>query len=155
MKDDLSHLPDGYHTLTPSLTVRDGAGALDFYQRAFNAVETYRLAEPGSAKIMHAEFRIGDSVLMLSDEYPEWGSLAPAIGKGGSFMIYVKDVDAAFAQAIAAGATEIMAPADQFYGDRSGRIADPFGYRWTLAQRVRDVSPEEIARLAAEWSNKK
>jgi PhnB protein len=70
-------------------------------------------------------------------------------------MIYVKDVDAAFAQAIAAGATEIMAPADQFYGDRSGRIADPFGYRWTLAQRMRDVSPEEIARLAAEWSNKK
>jgi PhnB protein len=147
--------PDDYHSVTPSLTVTDGQAALDFYIRALDATELFRMAEPGSGKIMHAEFKIGDSRLMLSDEYPAYGSLAPAIGKGGAFMIYLTDVDAAYAKALAAGATVLQEPADQFWGDRTARVADPFGYRWTLATHVRDVSPEEMAKAAAAWSPNK
>lgn len=152
MSQDLSHIPAGYHSITPSLTVKGGAAALEFYTKAFNAVEGYRLPDKKSGKIMHAEFRIGNSVMMLSDEYPEWGAMAPQLGKGASFMIYVADADAAFAQAIAAGATEIMPPTDQFWGDRNGVVSDPFGYRWNLAQRVKEVSPEELERLADSFS---
>jgi len=101
---------------------------------------------------MHAEFQIGDSRLMLSDEFPEMGFEAPAFGKGGAFMIYVEDADAAFAKAVREGATAAAEPADQFWGDRTARVSDPFGYRWTLAAHVRDVSPEEIAKGAAEWT---
>ena len=151
MNPDLSHLPPGYHSVTPSLTVRDAAAALEFYGKAFNAVESYRLADEKAGKIMHAEFRIGNSVIMLSDEYPEWNAFAPEIGKGTSFMIYVADSDAAFAQAIAAGATEIMKPADQFWGDRNGVVADPYGYRWNLAQKVKELSLEEVQKLAASF----
>ena len=151
MSQELSHVPAGFHSVTPSLTCRDAGAALDFYTQAFGAVELYRLAEPGSGKIMHAEMRIGNSTIMLSDEYPDWGCLAPAFGQGASFMIYVPDADAAFAQAVAAGATGMQPVMDQFWGDRTGRLACPFGYRWSVAQKVRDVPPEEITRLAAEW----
>ena len=147
----MNHVPEGYHSVTPSLTVRDAPAAIDFYTKAFDAVESFRMPEAKSGQIMHAEFRIGNSTLMISDEYPDWGAVAPEIGKGALFMIYVPDADAAFAQATAAGATAIMPPADQFWGDRCGRVADPFGYRWTLAQKVKDVPAEEVTRLAAEW----
>jgi len=147
-------IPEGYHSVTPSLTVRDGAAALDFYARAFGATENLRLPSP-DGKIMHAEFQIGNSRLMLSDEYPDWGAFAPEVGKGGSFMIYVPNADDAFKKAIEAGATVIQDPTDQFWGDRSARVADPYGYRWTVAAHVRDVSPEEIARAAAEWTGQK
>jgi PhnB protein len=147
----LTHIPEGYHSVTPSLTCRDAAAALEFYKRAFGAVETCRLTEPGSGKVMHAEIRIGNSTIMLSDEYPDWGCTAPAFAQGGAFMVYVENSDAAFARAIAAGAKELQPVADQFWGDRVGRVACPFGYRWSVAQRVREVSPEEMARLAAEW----
>ena len=140
--------PHGFHSVTPSLTVRDGAAALDFYFRALGAKEHYRLPGP-NGKLMHAEFQLGDSRLMLSDEFPDWGALAPEVGKGGLFMVYVADVDAAFATALAEGATEIEKPTDQFWGDRTARIADPFGYRWTLATHVREVAPDEIAKAAA------
>lgn len=143
-------VPEGYHSVTPSLTVRNGSAALEFYRRAFDAVELFRLPDP-AGKLMHAEFRIGDSRLMLSDEFPDWGAFAPSPGKGGAFMIYVADADAAFAQAVAAGATVIAEPAEQFWGDRTARVADPFGYRWSLAQKLRDVSPEEIAEAAASF----
>lgn len=143
--------PHGFHSVTPSLTVRDGAAALDFYSRALDAREHYRLPGP-DGKVMHAEFQIGDSRLMLSDEYPDFGAFAPEVGKGGLFMIYVPDVDAAFTKALAEGATVIEGPADQFWGDRTARVADPFGYRWTLATHVRDVPPEEIAKGAAMWA---
>jgi PhnB protein len=146
--------PEGYHTVTPSLTVRGGAAALDFYARAFGATEHYRLASP-DGKIMHAEFQIGDSRIMISDEYPDWGAFAPEAGKGAAFMIYVPDADAAYKKALDAGATTIQEPADQFWGDRTARVADPYGYRWTVAAHVRDVSPEEIAKGAAEWTGKK
>jgi len=147
----MSAIPQGYHSVTPSLTVRDGAAALDFYARAFGAVEVFRMPEP-SGKIMHAEFIIGDSRIMLSDEYPDYGSIAPEPGKGGAFMIYVSDVDAAFEQAVAAGATSVQPPTDMFWGDRSGKLNDPYGYRWTLASHVRDVSQEDMEAAAKAWS---
>ena len=147
----MSAIPQGYHSVTPSLTVHDGAAALDFYVRAFGAVEVFRMPEP-SGKIMHAEFTIGDSRLMLSDEYPDYGSVAPEPDKGGLFMIYVTDVDAAFEQAVAAGATPVQAPTDMFWGDRSGKVHDPYGYRWTLASDVRDVSHEDMEAAAKAWA---
>ncbi len=146
----MKHIPEGYHSVTPSLTCRNAAAALDFYKRAFGAEIVCNLAEPGG-KVMHAEMRIGNSTIMLSDEYPEWGAVQPEIGKGCSFMIYVPDADAAFKQAVDAGATVLQPVADQFWGDRLGRVACPYGYRWSVSQRVRNVSPEEISQKAAEW----
>ncbi|MBC7979604.1 MAG: VOC family protein [Armatimonadetes bacterium] len=143
-------IPEGYHSVTPSLTTRDSNSALEFYNKAFGATELFRL--PGeNGKVNHAEFQIGNSRMMISDEFPEWGSVAPEVGKGGSFMIYVEDCDGQYEQALAAGATSISPPADQFWGDRTAHVADPFGYRWGLAQHVRDVSPEELEKGAAEW----
>lgn len=141
---DTAHLPAGYHSVTPSLTVKDGNAALAFYTQAFEAVERFRLTDPKTGGVAHAEFTIGDSTMMISDEYPEYNCLAPEIGQGGSFMIYVADVEEAFLRAVNAGATVITPPADQFYGDRSTRLADAFGYRWTLAQRMREVPMEEM-----------
>lgn len=145
--------PDGFHSVTPSLTVRNGPDALSFYQAAFGAVELFRLADP-SGKVMHAEFQIGDSKLMISDEFPDWGSFAPEVAKGALFMIYVPDADASFARAIECGASPLQPLTDQFWGDRSGQVADPFGYRWTLATKIREVSPEEIAKAAAAWASR-
>jgi len=146
-------IPEGYHSVTPSLTAADAPAALDFYTRAFGAKEHYRLPEPGTGKIMHAEFSIGDSRMMISSEYPDFGSVAPEIGKGASFMIYVEDVDAAYKKAVEEGGIAAQEPADQFWGDRMGRINDPHGYRWSLATHVRDVSPEEIAKAAESWGS--
>jgi PhnB protein len=144
-------IPEGYHTLTPSLTVRGGAKAIDFYKNAFGAKELCRMLTP-DGKVMHAEIQIGDSRLMLSDESPEWGNFAPEEGKGASYMLYVQDCDAIFKQAVDAGATVDSEPADMFWGDRSGRVTDPFGYRWMIATHIRDVSPEEIAEAAKNFS---
>ncbi|BCU76702.1 VOC family protein [Luteolibacter sp. LG18] len=146
-----SHIPEGYHSVTPSLTVADAPAALAFYQAAFGAVEIFRMPDEKTGKIMHAEIAIGNSRLMLSSEFPEWGCVAPEVGTGGAFMIYVADVDAAYAQAVGAGATSLQEPTDMFWGDRTSRVADPHGYRWSLATHVRDVSPEEIAKAAKEW----
>lgn len=147
----MNHIPEGYHSVTPSLTCRNAAAALEFYKRAFGAEVTCNLTQP-DGKVMHAEMRIGNSAIMLSDEYPDWGAVQPEMGKGCSFMIYVPDADAAFGQAVAAGATVLQPVTDQFWGDRLGRLACPYGYRWSVSQRVRDVSPEEIAQQAAKWS---
>jgi len=144
-------IPEGYHSVTASLTARDAEAALDFYTRAFGAEVLFKMPEP-SGKIMHAEFKIGDTRLMISDEYPDYGAIAPEIGKGGAFMIYVPDVDASFARAVEAGATPTMEPVDQFYGDRTGKVNDPFGYRWSIASHVRDVSVEEMDAAAKEWA---
>lgn len=151
MSADLSHVSAGYQTVTPSLTAKDAAAAIRFYEQAFGAVLTFKMTDPKTGGTAHAEFRIGNSMLMISDEYPKFGCLTPAEGRGGGFMIYVPDVDSAYEQALAAGASEIDRPADQFWGDRTGRVGDPFGYRWTLAQKIKDVPEEEIARLAADW----
>lgn len=148
----MSAIPQGYHSVTPSLTVRDAAAALDFYTRALGAEVLFTMPEP-SGKMMHAEFQIGDSRLMIADEYPDYGPLAPEVGFGGLFMVYVPDVDAAFARAVEAGAIPVQQPTDMFWGDRSGKIHDPFGYRWTLASHVRDVSQEEMDAAAKTWAD--
>ncbi|MCA9120328.1 MAG: VOC family protein [Planctomycetaceae bacterium] len=143
--------PDGYHSVTPYLITHDAAAAIEFYKKAFGATELMRLPGPGG-KVMHAEIKIGDSPVMLADEFPEMGAKS-AKAFGGSplhLMIYTEDCDAIFAQAIAAGATEKKPMTDQFYGDRSGAVEDPFGHSWTIASHTEDLSPEEIDRRFQE-----
>ena len=145
-----SAIPEGYHSVTPSLTARDAKAAIDFYTRALGAEVKFQLDGP-SGKVAHAEIQIGNSRIMISDEYPDYGAIAPEIGKGGAFMIYVPDVDAAFAKAVAAGATGVQEPADMFWGDRTAKVNDPIGYRWTLASHVKDVSQEEMQEAMKAW----
>ncbi|MES1999253.1 MAG: VOC family protein [Pseudomonadota bacterium] len=138
-------IPEGFHSITPHLVCAGAIAAIDFYQRAFNAVEVMRL--PGTAdKLIHAQIRIGDSNIMLVDEMPEWDSLGPSALKGTpvTLHLYVNDADAAFAQAIAAGATVKMPLADMFWGDRYGILVDPFGHHWSIATHIRDVGPDEM-----------
>lgn len=143
-------IPDGYSTLTPYLIVSDGAAAMAFYTQAFGAVERMRLVRP-DGKFGHAEMQIGDSVIMFADEHPDHHAHAPGHFGGSpvSLHLYVADVDAAFAKALAAGATVVRPVEDMFYGDRSGGVTDPFGHVWHLATHIEDVSPEEIDRRAA------
>jgi len=143
-------IPDGYHSVTPYLIIDGAARALDFYKRAFDAKELMRIPSPGD-KIGHAEIRIGDSVIMLADEHPEMDARGPSHYGGSpvSIMIYLEDVDKQFKQALAAGATEIRPLTDQFYGDRSGTIKDPFGHNWHLSTHKEDVSMEEMNRRMA------
>ncbi len=145
-------IPEGYHSVTPYLVVDDAEAALDFYKRAFGATEVLRL--PMGDRIGHAEIRIGDSHVMLADEFPEMDKLGPK-SRGGataSLMIYLEDVDTAFSRAIAAGATQERPVEDQFYGDRSGTIVDPFGHSWTLSTHVEDVPEDEIQRRMAAFA---
>ena len=138
-------IPDGFHTLTPHLVCRDAAAAIAYYIKAFGAIEQGRLPGP-DGKLMHAMIRIGDSPLMLVDEMPEWGALGPQSLKGSPVTIhlYVEDVDAAVARAVDAGARITMPVADMFWGDRYGKLEDPFGHHWSVATHLRDVTPEEI-----------
>ncbi len=140
-------VPDGYHTVTPYLIVHDAARAIDFYKKALGAEELYRLEGPGG-RIGHAEVQIGDSRVMLADEHPEFGAVsAQTLGNTPvSLCLYVADVDAAFQRAVAAGAQVLRPVKDQFYGDRSGTFADPFGHKWTIATHKEDLSPEEVNR---------
>jgi PhnB protein len=151
MAQTVKPIPDGYHTVTPYLTVNDGAAAIAFYEKAFGAKETVRMDGP-DGKIGHAEILIGDSHVMLADEQPERGTRSPR-SIGGSpvtLALYVENVDALVAQAIAAGAKETRPVADQFYGDRVGMVEDPFGYSWHIGTHIEDVSPEEMKRRMAE-----
>lgn len=148
-------IPEGYHTVTPYLIVSGAGKALDFYRRAFGATELMRLPGPGD-QVMHAEIKIGDSIIMLADEFPEMGARSPQ-SIGGSpvgICLYVPDVDALFQQAIAAGAKEERPVKDQFYGDRSGTLRDPFGHKWTIATHMEDLTPEEIGQRAEESMKK-
>lgn len=140
-------IPEGFETITPGIAVRDAARAIEFYKQAFGAVEIMRLSGP-DGKIAHAELRIARANLMLGEESPEWGALSPqTIGGSPVCMhLYVEDVDAFVARAVAAGAKIIFPVADQFYGDRSGRIQDPFGHLWGIATHIEDMSTEEIQR---------
>ena len=139
----------GYHSITPSITVQNAGAAIDFYKSALGATEVMRLTMP-DGKVMHGEIQIGDSRIMLSDEFPDWGCISPQSigGTASSLMIYVPDVDAAFTQAVAAGATSISPPTNQFWGDRSARILDPFGHKWSLATHLEEISDAEIAERA-------
>ena len=144
-------IPEGYHNVTPYLCVKGAAQAIDFYRKAFGAKEIMRMPDP-SGKIGHAELQIGDSRIMVADEYPEMGFVAPT-GQGKSpvtIHLYVENVDALVSQAQAAGAKVVRPVADQFYGDRAGGLVDPFGHSWYVATHKEDLSPEEMKRRAAK-----
>lgn len=153
MTSNVKPIPDGYHTITPYICVNDAANAIEFYKKAFGATELMRLADP-SGRIGHAEVKIGDSHLMLADEFPEMNFRSPQ-SLGGSpvtIHLYVEDVDAIANQAVAAGAKLVKEVKDQFYGDRSGTVEDPFGHVWYIATHKEDVSLEEINKHAAAMS---
>ena len=145
-------IPEGYHNVTPYLIVDDAAEAIRFYEKALGATEIFRL--PMGDRIGHAEIKIGDSVVMLSDEWPDMGKLGPKArgGATSSMMLYVEDVDAAYARATAAGATAERPPEDQFWGDRMGSLVDPFGHSWSLATHVEDVAEDEMQRRMEAFS---
>jgi PhnB protein len=142
-------IPEGYHTVTPYLAVEDAAKAIDYYKQAFDAKERVRMDTP-DGKIGHAELEIGDSLVMLSDPFPQSSTRPPKEigGTSVSIFMYVEDVDAAVKQAVDAGATVLMEVEDQFWGDRFGTVSDPFGHTWSIATHVEDVPPEEIAERA-------
>jgi PhnB protein len=151
MSSKVSPIPEGYHSVTPYLLIGGASAAIDFYVRAFGAVEGLRLTGP-DGRIGHAEIRIGDSHLMLADEHPEMDFLGPQ-SRGGTCVtmhLYVADADAVFARAIAAGAKELRPLCDQFYGDRSGAVTDPWGHVWSIASRIEDITSDEIQRRFQE-----
>jgi len=142
-------IPEGMHSLTPHIVCAGAADAIEFYKKAFGAVEMLRV--PGAqGKLMHAAVRIGDSVMMMADEFPEWGSFGPTSLKGTpvTLHLYVDNVDAAVERAVAAGAKVTMPIEDMFWGDRYGQVEDPFGHRWSIATHMRDVGPEELQEAA-------
>ncbi len=147
--------PEQAHTVTPYITVDNAAAAIDFYKRAFNAQEISRMAAP-DGKVMHAELRIGDSLLMISDEFPQGDTRSPKTlgGTAVNLYVYFPDVDATFAAATQAGGTAVMPPSDMFWGDRWGLVKDPFGHSWGLATHKEDVTPQEMDRRAAEFAKK-
>jgi PhnB protein len=150
MPGNVKAIPEGFHTLTPSIVVREAARAIDFYKTAFGAELLNASADGPEGKITHASLKIGDSILMLNDEFPEWHCLGP-LSLGGSpvtIHIYVENVDEAFDRAVEAGATVTMPLQNQFWGDRYGQLVDPFGHKWSIGAHVEDVTREEIARRA-------
>jgi PhnB protein len=151
MAKTVKPIPDGYSAVTPYLTIKGAAKAIEFYKEAFGAEESLRLNGP-DGHIAHAEIRIGGSVVMLHDETPQSPARSPTTlgDTGSSIMLYVRDVDAVVKRAVDAGATLAMEVADQFYGDRAGNIKDPFGHKWHIATHIEDVSPEEINKRAAK-----
>lgn len=148
-------IPPGYHSVTPYLIIDGAAKAIDFYKRAFNTKELMRMQSP-DGRVGHAEIQIGDSHIMLADEYPEMGYRSPQAlgGAAVSLMVYVEKVDEIFKQALSSGAQELQPLKDQFYGDRSGTLKDPFGHVWTISTHVEDVAPEEMRRRAQQYFQK-
>jgi uncharacterized glyoxalase superfamily protein PhnB len=147
MANPVRPIPEGFHSLTPHIIVKNASAAIDFYKKAFGATEICRMSGPGGG-VMHAELKIGDSIMMIADEFPDMGCKGPH-SYGGSpvtLHLYVKDVDATFNQALASGAALKMPVMDMFWGDRYGQVTDPFGHTWSLATHKEDVSPEECAR---------
>lgn len=150
MAKAVSAIPEGYHSVTPYLIIKDAAKAIDYYKQAFGAVELFRMQAP-DGKVGHAEIKIGDSPVMLADEFPEMGYVGPKSlgGTAVSLMIYVEDVDTVYKRALKTGGEELKALQDQFYGDRSGTLKDPFGHVWTISTHVEDVAPEEMKKRAS------
>jgi PhnB protein len=144
-------IPDGYHSITPYLVIKGAAKAIDYYKKAFAATEVMRMAMPDGT-VGHAELKIGDSIFMMGEEMPQMGYRAPQGSTPVGLMIYVDDVDRVFKQAIAAGGRVDKDVQNQFYGDRSGTLYDPFGHMWTIATHVEDVSPEEMKRRMAKYA---
>lgn len=150
MTNKVNPIPEGYHSVTPYLVLRNAARAIDFYKEAFGAQELFRMPAPGG-RIGHAELQIGTSKIMMADEHPEIGAVGPETRGGStvSLMLYVEDVDTVFDRAVKAGAKADRPVENQFYGDRMGSLTDPFGHVWHVASHVEDVSPEEMERRAA------
>ena len=148
-------IPEGYHTITANLVIRGAAKAMDFYKKAFGAEEIMRMPGPGGT-IMHAEMKVGDSRFMIGDEMPQMNCKSPQSYGGSpvSFYVYVENADAAWKRAVDAGAKSVMPLADLFWGDRTGRLEDPFGHSWVLAQHVRDVTPEQMKKGQDEFMAK-
>jgi PhnB protein len=148
MSEDTKSIPEGYHSINPYLVVRNAAKAIDFYKKAFSAEERFRMHGPDGRTIMHADLKIGDSIFMLTEESTEMKALSPESigGSPVSLYVYVKDVDAVFNQAVSEGATVLYPVRDQFYGDRSGYLRDPFGHLWSLATHKKDLSLDEIKK---------
>ena len=146
MSAAVSAVPPGYHRITPHIVVSDAKEAAEFYKRAFGA-EVRGMAHGPDGKVIHAEVKIGDSILMFNDELPEWNVLSPTATNASTCVtlhMYVEDADKAFASAVAAGAKVVMPLQDQFWGDRYGTVEDPFGHRWSIATHIKDLSPEEM-----------
>jgi PhnB protein len=152
-RSSVKPIPEDMHSITPHLICAGAADAIEFYKKAFNAVELCRIPGP-DGKLMHAAIKIGDSVVMLVDEFPEWGSRGPKSLKGSPVTIhlYVEDVDAVVEQAVRAGAKVTMPVDDMFWGDRYGKLEDPFGHEWSVATQTRYVSPDELQKAAAQMS---
>ncbi len=150
-KKAVKPVEEGFHSITPHLVCRNAVAAIDFYKRAFGAEEIMRLVGPDGT-LMHGSIKIGNSILMLTDEMPQWGSLSPLSLKGSPVTVHlaVPDVDATFARAIKEGAKSTMPVADQFWGDRYGKLQDPFGHVWSVATHVRDMTHDEIMKAAEE-----
>ena len=148
MSESVKIIPEGYHSVNPYLVVRNADRAIEFYKRAFGAEERFRMHGPDNKAIMHAELKIGDSVFMLTEESPDMKTLSPESigGSPVSLYIYVKDVDSIFNQAVSEGATILHPVNDQFYGDRSGHLKDPFGHLWSIATHKKDLSPDELRK---------
>jgi PhnB protein len=142
----VKRVPEGYHRVTPHLVVRNAAAAIDFYKKAFGAVEKGRAPGPDGKSIMHAELQIGDSRVFLNDEFPDMGALSPLAFKGTAVTLhlYVEDADKQFKQAVDAGAQVVMPLADQFWGDRYGVVKDPYGHHWSIGTHLEDVTPEQM-----------
>jgi uncharacterized glyoxalase superfamily protein PhnB len=146
MSDSVKPIPEGFHSLTPHLVVNDSRKAADFYKKAFGA-EILGISDGPDGKVMHALARIGDSMLMFNDEFPDFGSLSPTTTKGGTSVtvaLYVPNADKVYNDAVAAGAQVMMPLSDQFWGDRYGVVVDPFGHRWSIGQRIKNMSKEEM-----------
>ena len=156
MAKKTKYIPEGYHTATPYLIVNGAGRAIEFYKQAFGATEVMRIGAPGG-KVGHAEIKIGDSHLMLADEHPEMDARSPQTigGTPVGLALYFEDCDAVFNRAVSLGAKVLKPLQDQFYGDRSGTVADPFGHKWTIATHKEDVSPDEIQKRAAAMFGKK
>lgn len=153
MSEKVKAIPDGFHTLTPHITVRDAKGAIEFYKKALGA-QVLHVSHTPDGRVMHASLKIGDSVIMLNDEFPEWGGTpAPRSEVNGvTIHVYVDNVDALFTQAVAAGSVVKMPLAEQFWGDRYGTVLDPYGFKWSLATHTKDVSPAEMEKAQVEMS---
>jgi PhnB protein len=155
MANKVKPIPEGYHNVTPYLVIKGAAAAIDFYKKAFGAVEVMRMPQP-DGRVGHAELKFGDSMVMLADEFPEMSVVGPkTLGNTSvALLLYVDDVDKAVERAVSLGATIKKPVADQFYGDRTGTLEDPFGHKWTLAVHLEDVSPEEMERRMAAQAKK-
>ena len=153
MAGNVKPIPEGFRTVTPHLTVSDGNAAIAFYKKAFGAEEIMRMPGPDGTGVMHAEIKIGDSMIMLNDEFPGHGPVAPTSLNGTTSVVhlYVEDADAAFDRAVKAGATPEMPVTDMFWGDRFGGVTDPFGHRWSVATRTEDLTPEQCGQRAKEF----